>query len=51
MPGPIPQVHRQALYIGCIMKKLINRPEDVEEEILRIAGHTPGKPGTKLFNE
>jgi triose/dihydroxyacetone kinase / FAD-AMP lyase (cyclizing) len=34
MPGPIPQALRPARYIGCIMKKLINRPGDVVEEML-----------------
>jgi dihydroxyacetone kinase len=35
MAGPIPQAHRPARYIGCIMKKLINRPEDVAEEMVQ----------------
>ncbi len=43
MAGPVPQAHRPARYIGCIMKKLINRPEDVVEEmVLGLAVLQPG---------
>jgi dihydroxyacetone kinase len=43
MAGPVLQVHRPARYIGCIMKKLINRPEDVVEEmVLGLAVLQPG---------
>jgi triose/dihydroxyacetone kinase / FAD-AMP lyase (cyclizing) len=53
MPGPIPRVHRPARYIGCIMKKLINRPEDVAEEMVQgLAVLQPGcarLPGHKAL--
>jgi triose/dihydroxyacetone kinase / FAD-AMP lyase (cyclizing) len=43
MAGPVLQAHRPARYIGCIMKKLINRPEDVVEEmVLGLAVLQPG---------
>jgi triose/dihydroxyacetone kinase / FAD-AMP lyase (cyclizing) len=53
MAGPIPQAHRPARYIGCIMKKLINRPEDVVEEMVQgLAVVQPGcsrLPGHKAL--
>jgi len=53
MPGPIPRVHRPARYIGCIMKKLINHPEDVVEEMVQgLAVLQPGcarLPGHKAL--
>jgi len=53
MAGLIPQAHCPARYIGCIMKKLINRPEDVVEEmVLGLAVLQPGcarLPGHKAL--
>ncbi len=47
------RTHRSARYIGCIMKKLINRPEDVVEEmVLGLAVLQPGcarVPGHKAL--
>jgi dihydroxyacetone kinase len=48
-----PQARRPARYIGCIVKKLINRPEDVVEEmVLGLAVLQPGcarLPGHKAL--
>ena len=53
MAGPVPHARRPARYIGCIMKKLINRPEDVVEEmVLGLAVLQPGcerLPGHKAL--
>jgi dihydroxyacetone kinase len=53
MTGPVPQGRRSARYIGCIMKKLINRPEEVVEEMVQgLAVLQPGcarLPGHKAL--